>query len=71
MSNPDGYYNTTLETDIIYIKGVGPARGKILKKNRSGDHMWYISDNTKLKNRHKNWKIKRNLNSIVSEIINS
>ena len=44
---------------------------KILKKNRSGDHMWYISDNTKFKARHKNWKIKRNLNSIVSEIINS
>ena len=33
MSNPDGYYNTNLETDIIYTKGVGPARGKILKKN--------------------------------------
>ena len=33
MPNPDGYYNTTLDTDIIYTKGVGPARGKILKKN--------------------------------------
>tara|TARA_B100001250_G_scaffold414223_1_gene451380 strand:- start:1509 stop:3617 length:2109 start_codon:yes stop_codon:yes gene_type:complete len=33
ISNSDEYYNTTLETDIIYIKGVGPARGKILKKN--------------------------------------
>ncbi len=33
MSNPDGYYNTTLETDIMYIKGVGPARGKVLKKH--------------------------------------
>ena len=44
---------------------------KILKKNRSGDHMWYISDNTKFKARHKNWRIERNLNSIVSEIINS
>ena len=33
MSNPDGYYNTTLETDIMYIKGVGPVRGKVLKKH--------------------------------------
>ena len=33
MSNPDGYYNTTLDTDIMYIKGVGPSRGKVLKKH--------------------------------------
>ena len=32
MSNPNGYYNTSLDTDIMYIKGVGPARAKILKK---------------------------------------
>jgi CDP-paratose 2-epimerase len=42
---------------------------KILKKNSSGDHIWYISDNSKFKNKHKNWKIKWNLNSIVSEIL--
>ena len=39
------------------------------KKNRSGDHIWYISDNSKFKKKHKNWKIKRNLNSIISEIV--
>ena len=33
MSNSDGYYNTTLETDIMYIRGVGPARGRVLKKH--------------------------------------
>ena len=33
MDSPNEYYGTTLETDIMYIKGVGPARGKILKKN--------------------------------------
>jgi len=32
MSNPNGYYNTSLDTDIMYIKGVGPARAKMLKK---------------------------------------
>ena len=40
----------------------------MLKKNRSGDHIWYISDNSKFQNQHKNWKIKRNLGSIISEI---
>ena len=33
MDNPNGYYGTNLETDIMYIKGVGPARGKILNKH--------------------------------------
>jgi len=42
---------------------------QILKKNRSGDHIWYISDNSKFRNKHKNWKIKWNLNNIVSEIL--
>ena len=40
----------------------------MLKKNRSGDHIWYISDNSKFQAKHKNWKIKRNLDSIISEI---
>ena len=33
MPTPNEYYNTNLDTDIMYIKGVGPARGKILKKH--------------------------------------
>ena len=41
----------------------------MLKKNRSGDHIWYISDNSKFQNQHKNWAIKRGLNSIISEIV--
>ena len=42
---------------------------KILKKSREGDHIWYISDNSKFKNLHKNWKIKKSLENIISEII--
>jgi CDP-paratose 2-epimerase len=42
---------------------------KILKKSRSGDHIWYISDNSKFKNIHKKWKIKKSLKNIISEII--
>jgi|TARA_Y100000310_G_scaffold196206_1_gene196250 CDP-paratose 2-epimerase len=42
---------------------------KLLKENRSGDHIWYISNNSKFQTRHKNWKIKRKLGSIISEIV--
>ena len=42
---------------------------KILKSNRIGDHIWYISDNSKFKTKHKNWKIKKSLNEIINEIL--
>ena len=42
---------------------------KILNKSRSGDHIWYISDNSKFKSIHKKWKIKKSLKNIISEII--
>ena len=42
---------------------------QIIRKNRSGDHIWYITDNSKFQKKHKNWKIKINLDSIISEII--
>ena len=32
MSSTATYYQTNLETDIIYLKGVGPQRGNALKK---------------------------------------
>ena len=54
--------------DILRKKHDIESKYKMLKKNRSGDHIWYISDNSKFQNQHKNWKIKRNLNSIISEI---
>ena len=55
--------------DILRKKHDIESKYKMLKKNRSGDHIWYISDNSKFQNQHKNWKIKRNLNSIISEIV--
>ena len=32
MSNTTTYYQTNLETDITYLKGVGPQRGNALKQ---------------------------------------
>ena len=55
--------------DILKKKHDIESKYQMLKKNRSGDHIWYISDNSKFQDKHKNWTIKRNLNSIISEIV--
>tara|TARA_B100002051_G_scaffold275133_1_gene318037 strand:- start:613 stop:1683 length:1071 start_codon:yes stop_codon:yes gene_type:complete len=44
---------------------------KILKKNRVGDHIWYISNNSKFKKDYKNWKIQKKLNLIIKEMVSS
>ena len=55
--------------DLLKRKHGLVTKYEMIKTNRSGDHIWYISDNSKFKILHKNWKIKRNLNSIISEIV--
>ena len=42
---------------------------KYLKKNRVGDHIWYISDLSKFMRDYPNWSISYNTNSIINEII--
>ena len=44
---------------------------EILKKNRTGDHIWYITDNSKFIKDYKNWKLKKSLNNILVDIIES
>ena len=39
------------------------------KKNRTGDHQWYITDNSKFKKHFKNWKLKYNIQKIYKEMI--
>ena len=36
--------------------------------NRSGDHIWYISDLAKFKSHYPDWSLKYNINQILSEI---
>ncbi len=43
---------------------------RLLNKNRTGDHKWYITDNSKFSKHFKNWKMKYNLNLILKEMIN-
>lgn len=44
---------------------------KLSSKNRTGDHIWYITNNSKFKKDYPNWKIKYNLNNIIDQIISS
>ena len=45
------------------------SRYKILNKNRIGDHIWWISDNSKFKKDYPNWKIKINLKKSLEKMI--
>ncbi len=42
---------------------------KIIKENRVGDHIWYISDNKKFKKDYPKWKQKYNTRKIIRELI--
>tara|TARA_B100001093_G_C26824773_1_gene1013506 strand:+ start:692 stop:1744 length:1053 start_codon:yes stop_codon:yes gene_type:complete len=42
---------------------------KFISKNRTGDHKWYISDNSKFKKDYPNWKQKYNTKKIIKELI--
>ena len=54
-----------LVEDISGIK----IKKKILKTNRIGDHIWYISDMKKFKKDYPNWKQKYSTKKIISELI--
>ena len=42
---------------------------RIIKKNRVGDHIWYISDTKKFKKDYPNWKQRYNTKKIIEELI--
>ena len=47
------------------------SKFKILSKNRVGDHIWWISDNSKFKKDYPKWKINFPLNYLIKKIIDS
>ena len=55
--------------DILKKKYGIKLKYKITRKNRIGDHIWYISDMTRFKQKHKNWKIKKPLDKIIHEMV--
>ena len=50
------------------ISGV-KIKKKILKTNRIGDHIWYISDMRKFKKDYPNWKQKYSTKKIINELV--
>ncbi len=42
---------------------------KIIKKNRVGDHIWYITNNNKFKKDYPDWEQKYDTKKIISELI--
>ena len=79
VKNNNGIYNmgggrknscSILEAiDILQKKHNIKMKYKILKVNRIGDHIWYISDMSKFKKKHSNWKIKKSLNQIINDMV--
>ena len=45
------------------------SRYRILNKNRKGDHIWWITDNSKFKKDFPNWKIKISLINSLEQMI--
>ena len=43
----------------------------IKKNNRIGDHIWYVSDMSKFRKKHKKWKITKTLDKIIKEMVKS
>ena len=53
---------------IENISGI-KSRYKVLKKNRIGDHIWWITDNSKFKKDYPNWKMKYSLKRSLEQMI--
>ena len=53
---------------IENISGI-KSKYKVLKENRIGDHIWWITDNSKFKKDYPNWKIKYSLHKSLEQMI--
>ena len=56
--------------DLIEKISNKKSKYKILSKNRIGDHMWWISDNSKFKKDFPSWKIKITLKKSLEQMVN-
>ena len=57
--------------EIIERKLCIKVKKKFIKKNRAGDHKWWITDYSKFKKDYPKWKIKMSINMIIEELIKS
>ena len=57
------------EIDIIEKFTNKKIKTYVNKKNRIGDHIWYVSNINKFKINYPNWKQKYNTKKIIKELI--
>ena len=65
--------NASILESIALIEELSGRKVKTRMRadNRTGDHICYISDLSKMKNHYKNWSITKNLESTFEEIAQS
>ena len=57
--------------DIVENYSKIKIKKKIIKQNRIGDHIWYISNISKFKKDYPKWNQKYNTKKIIEELINN
>ena len=57
--------------DVVENYSKIKIKKQIIKQNRIGDHIWYISNISKFKKDYPKWKQKYNTKKIIEELINN
>ena len=65
------YSNCSIIEALNMVENIAgiKIKKKILKQNRVGDHIWYISNTKKFKKKDPNWKQKVSTRRIITELI--
>ena len=65
------YSNCSIIEALNMVENIAgiKIKKKILKQNRVGDHIWYISNTKKFKKKYPNWKQKFSTRRIITELI--
>jgi CDP-paratose 2-epimerase len=65
--------NCSIIEAINIIEDITNTKMKLtyVKENRSGDHIWWISDISKFKTDYPEWDLTYNINDIIIEIVNN
>ena len=66
------YSNCSILEALDIVENISniKIKRKIIKKPRVGDHIWYISNQSKFKKNYPNWKQKYDTKKIIEELVN-
>ena len=67
------YSNCSIIEALEMVESLSNIKIKVeyINKNRTGDHIWYISNLSKFRKDYPNWKQKYNNKKIIEELIDS